>query len=870
TQGYRHTPAIDTSKALMTALSQTTEFQFDITEDLSQLNNETLANYDLLFFANATLRVDGAGSSDAATGGGLMGSWRTYEVNLDTPQGAMQGRIALDGSPESLRGQIQFGSFPPSPLIDVNLDGSTLAFNFNAGDYGVMSVEATLEDNTFDGKMTGAGGAPLPLPGTLLTEPDQQTQAAEPEEQEGVTEAQLTAMMNFLRAGKGIVGAHSALDALYESDDYRAMVGGGLFESHPWTQPVTIIVEEGDNPAMQHLGSSFSIHDEIYVLDANPRWNSRVLASLDMSSVEVQGDPAGPERNDYPISWIRNHNGGRVFMTKLGHFPDVWQTPAYLQHLLQGMRMAAGRIPADFSGHRVKEVLSENVWPDDIAVDEMGNVWIAELRGKVHRYDATSGETQQIAHLQTTDPTKIEHGLYGIEVDPNFYEGEPYVYLYYAEPETFINTLSRYTYADGQLDLASEEMLLRVPTEPQCCHQAGDIEWGPDGTLYLSTGDTGMSETRPDWEISEERIEAFKEREGLKDIHWSRLVDSERSAQNLQDLRGKILRINKDGTIPKDNPFFGEPGIRWEIYTYGLRNPYRFKVDQQTGVLYVGVVGPDASFDYDEYNISANGGENFGWPRTLGKLFFNEWTPDKIANYNPPLWEYTYETGGRSASVGPIYRHTGPGAFPDIFQNKIILSDWARRWIKWVDVEDATFVSDTAEDVRQQVPVIELPAKRFTQIKQFDQLAETAPISIELGPDGSIYVAEFDGFWDAGPNSKVTRYRWVTGNEDPIGEATFETVPGQPRTIQFDGSRSYDPNVDPITFTWDFGDGATSTEAQPTHTYANADQYDVRLVVTDTNGATSKPLVLAIEIPGQEDLAETSAPAAPSSDSEQR
>ena len=112
--------------------------------------------------------------------------------------------------------------------------------------------------------------------------------------------------------------------------------------------------------------------------------------------------------------------------------------------------MAAGRTEADFSGHRVKEIIADNVWPDDLAVDEQGDVWIAELRGKVHHYDAQSGEVRQIAHLQTTDPTNVEHGLYGIEVDPDFYDGSPYVYLYYAEPHTFINALSRFVYEDGR------------------------------------------------------------------------------------------------------------------------------------------------------------------------------------------------------------------------------------------------------------------------------------------------------------------------------------------------------------------------------------------------------------------------------------
>ena len=72
------------------------------------------------------------------------------------------------------------------------------------------------------------------------------------------------------------------------------------------------------------------------------------------------------------------------------------------------------RIESDFSGHMVKETISDNVWPDDLAVDDEGNVWIAELNGKVHRYDNETGETKLIAELPTTDPKNIEHGLYGI------------------------------------------------------------------------------------------------------------------------------------------------------------------------------------------------------------------------------------------------------------------------------------------------------------------------------------------------------------------------------------------------------------------------------------------------------------------------
>ena len=942
THGFRHGPAIAAQKEIMTALSQTTEFRVDTTEDLTHLNPENLARYDLLFFANATLRAPAPEGAATASNAGAAGTFANYDVEIQVPNNAMGGKLALSGDADALTGTILFDAFPdPSPLADVMLDGNALSFNWDGGQFGTIEAALTLDGDALSGQisaggnqipMTGArsdaeeaassekawtldittpqglveavltlfgeqedggqiafpegtaplqdlaldgpairfnfeggqlgniaagaetdgdtiagnftvGGAPVPFTGSAVT-------AREEQETEGprITPEQQAAIMDFLRAGKGIAVAHAGLDALYNWDAYRAMVGGGLFESHPWTQSVRIAIEEPDNPAVQHFGDGFWIRDEIYVLDENPRWNARVLASLDMESVGIEQGPADAGRNDYPISWIRNHNGGRVFATKLGHFADVWKTPAFLKHLLQGMRMAAGRLEADFSGHRVKETIAENVWPDDIAIDDRGNVWIAELRGKIHHYNAETGEVCQIAHLPTTDPTKIEHGLYGIEVDPNFYDGEPYIYLYYAERETIINTLSRFEYRDGQLDLTTEHVLLRVPTEPQCCHQAGDIEWGPDGTLYLSTGDTGMSETRPAWKLSEVQLDAFKARHNLKDYHWSRLVDSERSAQNLQDLRGKILRINKDGTIPKDNPFFGEAGIRWEIYAYGLRNPYRFKVDHQTGALYIGVVGPDASFDYDEYNISEKGGENFGWPRTLGRLFYNEWTPEMIPNYVPPLWEYTYETGGRSATVGPIYRHEGPGAFPKAIQNKVFLFDWSRRWIKYADVKETGFVNDVEADVRNVPLKANMRTKRLVNIKTFDTLRRTAPISMEQGPDGSLYLAEFDGFWDAGPNAKVTRYRWVEGNQDPMGDASFRPSDDDPRRVQFDGSRSYDPNADPLTYHWDFGDGTTSSEPNPLHRYSKDGSYTARLTVTDTHGMASKPVSLEVVV----------------------
>lgn len=856
THGFRHGPAIDASKEVMTALSKTTEFAVDTTEDLSALNKANLSNYDLLFFANSTLRLQSEAKAAAGGGSAMVGTWGNWDITVPTPQGDFNGKVAISASGDDYTGNIEFVQMPGvSPLSDIEVDGDKLMFSWEAGPMGTIAANTTMDGDELKGTIAVEGNN-IPITGTKQvietvlagawtidaeTPDGMRTFLIELDEEDGLagkisnpqdpsqekyelmdlaaeggavtfyfdtpdigritgdasiagdaingmltagggsvkvpfegsregsgsgqmeepevlfSEAQQNAVMDFLAEGKGVIGAHSALDAFYAWDEYKEMVGGGLFVSHPWTQSVRIEIEEKDNPAVAHFGDSFSIRDEIYVLDENPRMNAKVLMSIDMSSVDPEGDSRGSYRNDYPISWVKEYNGGKVFYTKLGHFPDVWTTPDFVQHLLQGMRMAAGRIDADFSGHMVKETIADNVWPDDLAVDDEGNVWIAELNGKVHRYDAASGETELIGTVPTTDPKNIEHGLYGIEVDPNFYGGDPYVYLFYAERESIINTLSRFRYENGALNMGSEEVILRVPTEPQCCHQAGDIEWGPDGTLYLSTGDTGMSETRPDWELSEEELDAFKAKNNLEDFQWSRLVDSERTSQNLQDLRGKILRINKDGSIPKDNPFYGEPGVRWEVYAYGLRNPYRFKIDPDNGNLFIGVVGPDAQFDYDEYNISTKGGENFGWPREIGRLVYNEWTPDMIPNYYPPFWEYTYETGGRSASGGPIYKHTGEGAYPPIFQDRVFVYDWARSWIKYGKLVEETMTLEKANG-----ETFEMTVPRLVDVKTFDTLQGTRPISMDLGPDGAIYVAEFTGFWYAAPGSKVTRYRWVT------------------------------------------------------------------------------------------------------------
>ena len=154
---------------------------------------------------------------------------------------------------------------------------------------------------------------------------------------------QLDAITSFVRDGKGLVAIHSATDALYGSADYREMVGGGLFRSHPFTREARVIIEDAKNPAVAHMAPSVMFKEEYYYLDQNPRLTSHVLAHLDLTSVN------DTTRTDHPSTFIRHYGRGRVYVNLLGHFGDTWRRQDYLDGVLQGIRIAAGTVPADFS-----------------------------------------------------------------------------------------------------------------------------------------------------------------------------------------------------------------------------------------------------------------------------------------------------------------------------------------------------------------------------------------------------------------------------------------------------------------------------------------------------------------------------------------
>ena len=305
-----------------------------------------------------------------------------------------------------------------------------------------------------------------------------------------------------------------------------------------------------------------------------------------------------------------------------------------------------------------------------------------------------------------------------------------------------------------------------MPTQrDECCHAGGSVEFGPDGSLFVSTGDN----TNP---FASEGFSPSDERSGR--APW----DAQRTAANSMDLRGKILRIlpQADGTyaIPTDNLFAADPTRgRPEIYIMGDRNPFRIHVDQRNGWLYWGEVGPDASSPdsmrgpagHDEINQARAAGF-YGWPYFIGdNKPYHDWDFARNRSngpYDPPapvndspnntgarelppaqpafIW-YPYGKtrqfplvgeGGRTAMAGPVYYEgdypAGPSRFPAYYDGRFFMYEWMRHRI-WSVKMDESGAYRWMESF--------LPEQNLVR-----------PMDLEFGPDGSLYLLEYGEVWN--------------------------------------------------------------------------------------------------------------------------
>jgi type 1 glutamine amidotransferase len=143
-----------------------------------------------------------------------------------------------------------------------------------------------------------------------------------------MSSVQKTALLNFVRSGRGFLGVHSATDTFYTWPDYLDLIGG-YFNGHPWHQDVTIEVADTADPVAAFLGNSLQLNDEIYQISDFDYRGSRVLLRLDQSSVDLSKTGVHRRFYGWPLAWKRSFGEGRVFYSALGHEASVWGDPRY-------------------------------------------------------------------------------------------------------------------------------------------------------------------------------------------------------------------------------------------------------------------------------------------------------------------------------------------------------------------------------------------------------------------------------------------------------------------------------------------------------------------------------------------------------------
>ena len=152
-----------------------------------------------------------------------------------------------------------------------------------------------------------------------------------------ISEEQKHDFIESIRSGKAFIGVHNATDTFYKFPEYGKMIGG-YFMAHPWSQEVTVKVEDPTHPSTRHLPESFRVKEEIYTFKNWSRERTHVLISLDNSSVDLSKGTR--EDNDYALCWCHTYGKARVFYTGFGHYIEIWSKEWFQKHLLNGILWA--------------------------------------------------------------------------------------------------------------------------------------------------------------------------------------------------------------------------------------------------------------------------------------------------------------------------------------------------------------------------------------------------------------------------------------------------------------------------------------------------------------------------------------------------
>ncbi|HTQ79135.1 MAG TPA: PQQ-dependent sugar dehydrogenase [Thermoanaerobaculia bacterium] len=335
--------------------------------------------------------------------------------------------------------------------------------------------------------------------------------------------------------------------------------------------------------------------------------------------------------------------------------------------------LAAATLPSGFTESLVANGLTN---PTTMALAPDGRIFVSEQGGTLRVIK--NGTLLPTPFLSLTVDSNGERGLLGVVFDPAF-PSAPYVYVYYTAttPATH-NRVSRFT-ANGDVAVpGSETVLLDLNNLSSATnHNGGSLHFARDGRLYIAVGENANGA----------------------------------NSQTLTNLLGKLLRINPDGSIPTDNPFFATAtGVNRAIWAYGLRNPFTFSFQPGSGRLFINDVGQSTWEEIDD----GIAGSNYGWPTTEG--------PTTNPSFRSPLFWYGHGTGPTvgCAITGGTFYNPPLQPFPAAYLGTYFFADLCSGWIRNYDA-----AADTVADFASGI---------------------NSPVDLDVGPDGSLYyLARGDG-----------------------------------------------------------------------------------------------------------------------------
>lgn len=312
-------------------------------------------------------------------------------------------------------------------------------------------------------------------------------------------------------------------------------------------------------------------------------------------------------------------------------------------------RIALTAVPAGFTDSVVAANLAG---PTAMAFAPDGRLFVTEQTGALRVIKNGQLLARPFATFKVDSAG--ERGLLGVTFDPNF-AANHFLYVYYTVPgasgAASFNHVTRLTASGDVAVKHSQHEVFRLNNlSAHTNHNGGAIHFGPDGKLYIAAGENANGA----------------------------------NAQSKSNLLGKILRINSDGTIPTDNPFYkSTQGVNRAIWALGLRNPFNFSFQRGTGRMFINDVGQSTTEEIDD----GIAGSNYGWPATEG--------PTADPRFRSPVFSYAHGNGPTTgdAIVGSAFYSPATRTFPKSYKGDYFFADLTSGWVRRMDVATGQVVS---------------------------------------------------------------------------------------------------------------------------------------------------------------------------------